>query len=373
MDLIVCSLEPWDDIWRRNQFLVDGLLRRNAEWRVLFVEPICDPIHQIRTRQRTQLGRGLSAVPGYDGRLQRLELTKWLPRAAGPWADRGLRHELGAAVRRLRMNSPVLWINDPSWAHLIGATGWPSLYDITDDWTAADRHPREHRRIIANDRVLMEACQSVVVCSPNIAQSKGRTRPVELIRNAVDVARYREPLPRPADLGDGRTAIYVGTLHEDRLDVDLCCRIGERLTAEGAELVLIGPNVLRSENTNLLTSARGVRVLGSRPHHEIPAYLQHADALVVPHRVDDFTDSLDPIKLYEYQTVGRPIAAIPVSGFRELDGTAGVSIRSAEELPDALAQLIARPPELVGPFEIDDWSDRVTAMATVIMNVATSE
>ena len=22
-DVVVCSLEPWDDVWRRNQFLVD--------------------------------------------------------------------------------------------------------------------------------------------------------------------------------------------------------------------------------------------------------------------------------------------------------------------------------------------------------------
>ena len=28
MGLVVCSLEPWDEVWRRNQLLVDQLLRR---------------------------------------------------------------------------------------------------------------------------------------------------------------------------------------------------------------------------------------------------------------------------------------------------------------------------------------------------------
>ena len=32
-----------------------------------------------------------------------------------------------------------------------------------------------------------------------------------------------------------------------------------------------------------------------------------------------FTDSLDPIKLYEYQAVGRPVVSTAVAGFRETD------------------------------------------------------
>lgn len=369
MDLIVCSLEPWDEVWRRNQFLVDGLLSRDAVDRVLFVEPTCDPLHQVRTGQRPQLGKGLAAVAGYQGRLHRLELTKWLPRTAGPWADRWLRRGVRRAVRRLGMGSPVLWINDPGWAHLVSATGWPSLYDITDDWAAAERGPREHQRIVSNEHMLMQTCEAVVVCSPSLARSKGRIRTVELIRNAVDVSRYREDLPPPADLGESAAALYVGTLHEDRLDVDLCLRIGEALAAAGAALVLLGPNALSPEHTRLLSRAAGVRLLGPRAHHEVPAYLQHADVLVVPHKVDEFTDSLDPIKLYEYQAAGSPIAAVAVSGFRELQGTPGAVIRTAEDLPAAIAQLIADPPQEVGPFELADWSDRVTAMATVIEDV----
>ncbi|TLP97043.1 glycosyltransferase family 1 protein [Nesterenkonia salmonea] len=372
MDLIVCSLEPWDDVWRRNQFLVDGLLRQQTVHRVLFVEPTRDPLHQIRTGQKAQLGQGLIPVPGYGGRLHRLELTKWLPRAVGPWAHSLLRRGVRGAVHRLGMKSPVLWINDPGWAHMVHATNWTSLYDITDDWAAAERPPREHQRIVTNDQKLVQRCDAVVVCSPHLAHSKGGVRPIELIRNAVDVARYREPLPRPTDMGDSRSAVYVGTLHEDRLDVDLCLRIGGQLAALNAALVLVGPNALSTENTTLLNHAPGVRLLGTRAHHTIPAYLQHADVLVVPHKVDEFTDSLDPIKLYEYQAAERPIAATPVSGFRELEDTPGVVIQPSDDLPHAVAQFIAEPPAQVGPFQLADWSDRVTAMAAVLNSAAES-
>jgi hypothetical protein len=50
LDLVVLSLEDWDDIWRRNQFLVDELLKLSPARRVLFVEPASDVLHAMRTR-----------------------------------------------------------------------------------------------------------------------------------------------------------------------------------------------------------------------------------------------------------------------------------------------------------------------------------
>ncbi|WP_258934099.1 hypothetical protein [Nesterenkonia pannonica] len=167
------------------------------------------------------------------------------------------------------MDDPLLWVNDPGWAHLADSAGWPVLYDITDDWTAADRPAREHARILANERLLLQIARSVVVCSSALARSRDRLRTVELIPNAVDTQRYVQPQPRPEDLGPGRTALYVGTLHEDRLDVQLCRRLGEQLDGQGASLVLLGPNALSRENTELLQRSRGVRILGSRAHDQM--------------------------------------------------------------------------------------------------------
>src|SRR5262249_56903788 len=58
--------------------------------------------------------------------------------------------------------------------------------------------------------------------------------------------------------------------------------------------------------------------LGARAYDDVPAYLQHADVVIVPHVVSPFTESLDPIKAYECLAAGRPTVATPVAGFREL-------------------------------------------------------
>ena len=61
-----------------------------------------------------------------------------------------------------------------------------------------------------------------------------------------------------------------------------------------------------------------VHLLGPVPYDQVPAFLQHADVVIIPHLVNPFTESLDPIKAYECLAAGRPTVATPVAGFRDL-------------------------------------------------------
>ncbi len=375
-DVVVCSLEGWDSVWRRNQYLVAGLLASDPTLRVLFVEPPVDPVHVARSGGRPRRGAGLRRIDGVGGvapgRLWALEPTKWLPRAVGPLADRWLVDAVVGSARQLGVTDPVLWINDPAAAAVLRRTGWPSLYDITDDWLRADRAPRVRARLEADEGLLLSRCAEVVVCSEGLAASKGATRPVQLIPNAVDVAHYRAPTGRPPDLPDGPSAVYVGTLHHDRIDVDLCVAVARALP-DGAHLVLVGPNLLGEAATDRLREEGNVVLTGPVGHREVPAYLQHADVLVIPHAVTPFTESLDPIKAYEYLAVGRPVVTTPVPGYRLADAP-GVTVAAPVALAGAVAMALegprlpagARPPTV----DVPDWGERVAAMAEVLRSVA---
>lgn len=369
-DLVVVSLERWDDVWRRNQHLVAGLLRADPELRVLFVEPPADPTHDLRSRRRPRLGRGVREVGGVaPGRLFAVRPVKWLPRRVDARADERLARSVMRAANRLGLRHPLLWINDPGMAPLAERSGWPAVYDITDDWLAADRPAPELERTAANEAKLFDLAREVVVCSPELVRRKGGARPVVLIPNAVEVQAYRRPRARPRDLPQGPVALYLGTVHADRIDVELCEATANALGAAGT-LVLVGPNLLAPETTARLERA-GARLLGPRPRDEVVGYLQHADVLVVPHVVDAFTDSLDPIKLYEYQAVGRPVVATPVAGFREASDPR-VTVASGPEFAAAVAAAVpARtrfPDGATGP--VPDWADRARAMAEVLDRVA---
>ncbi|NNC11860.1 glycosyltransferase [Planctomonas sp. JC2975] len=364
--IVVISLETWDGVWRRNQYLVDGLLASDDDTEVLFVEPPTDPLYDVVNARVPRRGRGLR-VGGYGGRLTLYQPTKALPRLAGPAADALLVRSVRRAVKKLGWTSGVLWVNDPRAAALLEVIGWPVLYDVTDDWVLADRGNREHARIVAGDGLLLERSEAVVVCSPALATTKGSIRDVHLIPNAVDVARYRIDRPRPADLPSGPVALYVGTLHEDRLDVDLVMRTAEAAHAVGGTVVLLGPNALSARNRERLAAQQGLVVLGPRHRDDVPGFLRHANVLLVAHVVTEFTESLDPIKLYEYLAVGRPIVSTPVAGFRDVTG---VTVVSADDFPETVANDLVEWRQSGDHVVVPDWGDRVAAFSEVVDSVA---
>jgi len=369
-DLVVLSLERWDRVWRRNQHLVAGLLLADPALRVLFVEPAADPTHDLASRRRPSFGSGITEVGApAPGRLWTFRPTKWLPRRLDAQADERLATAVVGAAESLGMRHPLLWINDPGAVGLAERTGWPTLYDVTDDWLAADRPLAERERAAANEERLLAVAREVVVCSPELVRRKGATRPVVLIPNAVDAEAYRRPAPRPADLPAGRVALYLGTAHPDRIDIGLCEATARALGDDGT-LVLVGPNLLGAEATGRLERA-GALLLGPRAREDVIGYLQHADVLVVPHVVTPFTDSLDPIKLYEYQAVGRPVVSTPVAGFRDA-GDPRVTIADPHGFPAAVAGALpgSRPFPHGADGPTSDWSERVAAMRVVLARLA---
>jgi len=328
--IVVCSLEPWGPVRRRMQLLVLELLKLDETIEILYITPPFDPLHAMLRRRWAELAPR-SPETGV-ARLHLYHPRKWLPRRLGDFTDASLARQVSRRVRRLGLRSPLLWINDATYARLVAESGWPSLYDVTDDWLLAEFSSRERERLTIADRELIGSCDEVVVCSPELARTRGTTRTVELVPNAVDLDRYRLDHPRPRDLPESPVLLYVGTLHESRLDVELCCEIAESLPT--AHLVFVGPNSMAHEPTRKLSSYGNVHLLGARRFEEIPAYFQHADLLVVPHRVTAFTESLDPIKAYECAASGRPTLATPLAGFRGL----GPPVMTAERA-DFVSQL----------------------------------
>ena len=135
-------------------------------------------------------------------------------------------------------------------------------------------------------------------------------------------------------------------------------------------MTLVGPNLLGPDTVQRLERA-GARLLGARARDEVVGYLQHADVLVVPHVVNAFTDSLDPIKLYEYQAVGRPVVSTAVAGFRDAEDPR-ITIADG---PDFVAAVVAAVPAVTrfpdaAVGATPDWADRVAAMSAVIARVA---
>jgi glycosyltransferase involved in cell wall biosynthesis len=365
--LIVCSLEEWGAVRRRIRILVDELVARDPMLQVLYVAPAHDALFDL-----VRGGGGGPALPREEDvhpRVRVLRPRKWLPRLLGPAADRSHGRQVAAAARGLGLTDPLVWVNDASYARWALSTGWPTVYDVTDDWLLAPLPPRREARLRADDELLVEGSGAVVVCSTDLARSRGRHRIVDLIPNGVDVDLFRTPQPRPAELPDGPVAVYVGTLHEERVDVPLLVELAD--ARPDLSVVLVGPDSLGPEASGRLAAVPSIHRIGPQPYERVPGFLQHADVVVVPHLVNPFTESLDPIKAYECVAAGRPTVATPVAGFRDLDGPVVVADRDG--FVDAVAaQLDAGAAGRTGSGpapSVASWGERADAMLAVMARV----
>lgn len=317
-DLVFVSLEDWDDVWRRNQFVCATLARRHPAMRILFVGRPRNLSHAVRKRRWSEVrGPGTTTVPGL-GNVTVTRPWKLLPDtlAVGRAANAVLfRRHVRRAMRRLRFVRPLLWINDHAAVHLAGHLGERGVvYDVTDDWAEIDQPVAVKRRTIEQDADLCRTADAVIVCSQRLYDLKRPlARATHLIPNGVDAGHYRAVDGPPAAAWPGPVLGYTGTVHPDRVDVELLAAVARRWPGS---VVLIGPDHLRPADRAKL-ALPNVTVVGPVAYADVPAYMAGFDACIVPHRVSAFTESLNPIKLWEYLAAGKPIVSTAVAGFRD--------------------------------------------------------
>jgi teichuronic acid biosynthesis glycosyltransferase TuaH len=290
----VISLEPWDDVWRRNQHFITQLLDLSLVRSVVFVEPATrKPAARSHPRPGLTIVRPTLRVPR---------------RLRGLWFVS--RHLRRGPLRDVE----VLWINDAvQGQHLLGLTS-KTFYDVTDDWRASDLPSRIRRRLVRAEDVLTSRA-TVIVCS-EVLQRRWAERygsaPAVVLNGAdvdgLDTAKPMELAGHSPHLG------YVGTLHSERLDVELVQALAR--DEQVGTLHLIGPDHLDRESRDLLQAEPSVRLEGPVGPSEVNSWLVSLDLLVCPHRVTDFTLSLDGIKRHEYAASGKPFVATPTSGFQ---------------------------------------------------------
>jgi len=319
--LAFISLEPWDDVWRRNQFVCRALAQRG--WRILFVEPPADWAAALRDGRRDHIHRPKPWSPEGLAGITVTRPIKLVPRsyrAGRAFNHLLLRRHIDKQCRKLGWGPAVLWINDQSAWRLAQDKRWDRvIYDVTDDWTEMGQSfTRE--LVKRDDRRLCALADHVVVCSQRLAELKReQTSSVSLVPNGVDVAHYRSVLdadgPAPDLARDWTRPVlgYTGTIHPDRMDVSLLKQIA---AAWPGTVALIGPDHLGA-HARELAAIDNLAITGPVPYREIPDWMRQIDVMIVPHLLSKFTESLNPIKLWEYLAAGKPIVSTPVAGFRD--------------------------------------------------------
>lgn len=340
--ITLVSLEPWDGVWRRNQHFAAQLVAQGLAEQVRFVEPAV-----------------LGATPKRRSPLAGIEVVT--PSLPVPKRAGGYRLA-GRAVRALAAGDHVVWVNDPAFGRHCVPRGVRAVYDVTDDWRSSDQPARILRRLVRAENVLARRARTVV-CSDTLRQRWTERYGVDavVINNGIDAAAWQHVQPHRLD-GPGPHIGYIGTLHEDRLDVTLVVRLASEPRVGTVHLV--GPDALTTESRAAL-DAVGVRRHGPVDAADVPAWTCAMDVLISPHRHSDFTLSLDAIKAREYRASGRPVVATATSGFQYLAGDQ-FAVTTADAFVAEVVRAAHRPSGPTGPAAGDSWAERTAEFYRVL-------
>ncbi len=377
-DVIFVSLENWDEIWRRNQFLCEALATRFPKSKILFVGPPRDVSSSLRRCRLGELATPATwTVPGHSN-ITVTRPLKWLPNsitAGQHFNERMAVRDVRRVARDLGLSAPLLWLNPHHAVSMVGQLGERAvIYDITDDWTQLDQSTREARLIASQDAELCRRADAVIVCSEQLFQSKrSLARSLHLIPNGVHTAHYASvldrtlPLPPEAAQWPRPVLGYTGTVHSSRVDLELVEKLARRFPQ--GTIALVGPDFLEADAAARLDALGNVRRVPPVPYSRIPDYMRAFDVCIVPHRVSPFTESLNPIKLWEYLAAGKPIVSTPVPGFRDYPQHVylGADAESfSAGVVAALAEDTSRCPARREEAQHHSWDSRVDAVVNVM-------
>jgi O-antigen biosynthesis protein len=192
--------------------------------------------------------------------------------------------------------------------------GWPVVYDCMDYHAGFSSNTQA---MIDPEEDLLQNSDRVIVAGNayyyRLKQRYGSQR-LALVPNGAEFEHFtRRPSACPTELA-GLSGPLIGFFgaFADWIDTPLL-----RLMATARptwQFILIGSTLYAD-----LTPLQGlpnVHLLGEKPYADLPAYLHRFDVAIIPFRKLPVTQAMNPVKLFEYLSAGKPVVATDLDEMR---------------------------------------------------------
>lgn len=251
------------------------------------------------------------------------------------------------------------------------------VFDAVDNWVEHPAYGTHVERLKKDYAILQDSADVIFTVSEVLVDFLGKKEHVFFVPNGVDAVHfgsgvckqpYGRDVSREQNIEQQKIIGYHGVI-QSRVNIAIIEHLAENFPEY--YFVIVGPvwKEMR-EVTSRLDKKNNVEFLGAVSYHELPNIISCFDAAIIPHKVDTFTQSMNPLKLYEYLAAGKPIVATPIAGAEQFQDLIQIAVSAddfAKELRLALQndsdELRKRRKQMAETYA---WENRIHVMLDIL-------
>ncbi len=325
----------WDKgVYNRNKHVLDELLKRNDVEEILSIDFFPFNIRSylrlyLKSKVYKKIGKNVIAM-GHHYVARRLN-NKLISLSAT-----SLRRAKKAIFKLNFQDAIIINYNPLNAKYLRLFRNNKKYFDTVDNWINNSifskyrkKLEKNYKDIVLNSNFVFTVSEKLKDDLEKIAYCKQITETamacvnvknnIKFISNGVDLEHYKNPI-NSERINDYIVNIkkdynkiigYVGVIKNDRVDINLL----DFIVDNNKELFfLIAGPIHGNFDIQRFKKYKNISFIGEIKYKEMPFIYNNFDVCIIPHLVNDFINSMDPKKLYEYLASGKPVVTTNVSG-----------------------------------------------------------
>lgn len=328
-DIILLSTADWDNpFWTNKQHVAVELAKRG--FRVFYIDSLgvrrpsasSQDFKRIQKRLRKafkgpkKVRENIWVWSPFVIPLQRFALVRSLNKLL-------LVGMLSFHLRKIGLARELLWTYNPMTTDLLSLAGYRTIvYHCVDDIKAQPGMPV--KILTKAEKELVEKARIIFTTSPKLNETrKAWNSNTHYFSNVADFDHFAKALDAVTAVPEDLLRIpaprigFIGALSGYKVDFSLLRLLAEKKPEWS--VVLIG-KVGEGDPWTHVEAFKGlnnVYLMGPRPYADLPAYLKGIAVAILPNRLNEYTESMFPMKFFEYLSAGKPVVSVDLPALRE--------------------------------------------------------
>lgn len=200
-----------------------------------------------------------------------------------------------------------IYITFPSQIEYVKNFKGKLIYDCMDNHCAFIQDEDKKNKLIDQERKLVNKA-TIILCSSNKLKEQLLERygkkiesKIQIVRNGYDGKILENSLK--SSNNDHLVISYVGTI-SNWFDFETILK--STVDFPDIEYRLYGPY----EENAIPKNIKNIKFMGVIEHDKIFDYIKNSDCLIMPFKVNDIIEAVDPVKLYEYINYNKNIISV---------------------------------------------------------------